>query len=1053
MPVTQYRSPGVYGIEKTPARAAEGLSPAKAGFVGWTDKGPSNYPIQVRSVEEFTSAFGPISARGVVPFEVRGFFGSGGQAAWVSRTVPADATSASVAIDSIPGPTKWTFAANGAGIWGNNVKVLIRGNRNFLDSTTNQWDKFDVLILQPSDFDPTVDEADEVYEQVQFTNPAASDYVSTVLNDPRKPSLLVKLTVGAGGTPSTLLSVTVPNEAIGTGGGSPLASRFVASLANVPVLANSLVIKAVSKTVVNNTLSPTLGSINGINTAFNFQTPLGDLPLIEESLHAYYQKLSVLNELVVATTGSVDGSNKTFVVVANSIKNAVHREIVAFKLKYAAVAGASPQTLTTVGGVAATYDLSIAPLTTTPVHPGTVSIAVNLNGGGLATIVDDGHGNLVGNGGSLPLGGTIDYTTGIMTGITAALTASSTVVATYNKSNIITKLAQVNVPLTGVTGTPLVGDIITVGAATGNVVSVNSVGGVVASVDVNVTSGTIATSTAATFATSGASATTGSPITPNNIGQFVGLAGSLTTQVHITYSTLAVNHFSVGDTVTQGGASGTVTAVTTTSSTTGSIDLNVSAGTFNPTGALADTTSTATAVATSVLTDNYINLVNDITNPVGAGKLSFETAIAPIAGTNFYMDYKALGLVSSTLAGVLAGDVTAGSTVNFDTGQIIVNFSNPPLSGSTVEFSYLQGQLVQDNGIGGLIGDINAAGNNIIDYNLGTIDVTFATPPPSATPITASYVKLSQAVQFQLSGGSDGSAVSRNDISNPSLAVNKTGIYALDLVEEPLNLVVPDFEGSEFVQADIVDFCDARQDRFAILGFANGTTTSEALQYVLVDQAFDTRNAAIYFPNINFINDATGVPVLVPCTGFVAGIYAKTAQNKNVGKSPGGLVDGALDANGIIGPEIKLDLAARDDLYSARINPLMTSAATGFVVWGVRTLSRDLRWRYVNARLLNNFLMYQIRLNLQWTVFENNGPALWVKITTALEGFLSSLFRQGYFAGQTKDQAYFIKCDARNNNQATVDAGRVNIDVGFSPNKPAEFIVFTLQQPASTVTV
>ncbi|PIW20202.1 MAG: hypothetical protein COW34_02400, partial [Armatimonadetes bacterium CG17_big_fil_post_rev_8_21_14_2_50_66_6] len=128
----------------------------------------------------------------------------------------------------------------------------------------------------------------------------------------------------------------------------------------------------------------------------------------------------------------------------------------------------------------------------------------------------------------------------------------------------------------------------------------------------------------------------------------------------------------------------------------------------------------------------------------------------------------------------------------------------------------------------------------------------------------------------------------RNDVSNPTLEGSKQGIYALDLIEEPVNVVVPDFEGSAFVQADIVDFCDARQDRFGIFALANGTTVPEAIQYVLVTQAFNTKNAAIYYPNVYFLNDSTELPELIPASPFAAGVYAKTARNKNVGKSPAG---------------------------------------------------------------------------------------------------------------------------------------------------------------------
>jgi hypothetical protein len=97
--------------------------------------------------------------------------------------------------------------------------------------------------------------------------------------------------------------------------------------------------------------------------------------------------------------------------------------------------------------------------------------------------------------------------------------------------------------------------------------------------------------------------------------------------------------------------------------------------------------------------------------------------------------------------------------------------------------------------------------------------------------------------------------------------------------------------------------------------------------------------------------------------------------------------------------------------------------------------------------------MESLRRQLQWAVFEGNGPNLWLKIETTLRGYMSSLYRSGYFAGVTEEQAFFVKCNAGNNNQTTVDSGKALIDIGFSPFKPAEFLIFTLQQPASTVTV
>lgn len=90
----------------------------------------------------------------------------------------------------------------------------------------------------------------------------------------------------------------------------------------------------------------------------------------------------------------------------------------------------SEEILATVGGSPAAVDLStvLAPLNL-PVVPGTVSIAVTLSGGAPATITDDGAGNLSGTG--LSGAGTINYTTGAMTGTTQTLDAASDLVLTY----------------------------------------------------------------------------------------------------------------------------------------------------------------------------------------------------------------------------------------------------------------------------------------------------------------------------------------------------------------------------------------------------------------------------------------------------------------------------------------------------------------------------------------------------------------------------------------------------------------------------------------------
>ena len=903
---TQYQSPGVYGVEKAPARAAEGLSPAKMGIVGWTQSGPTDTPIEVRSVEEFTSIFGEINTRGVVALAMRAYFNTGGQRAWVVRVAPADALTAAVDIDDVPGPTKWTFNANGAGAWGNDLRVRVRGNRNFLDRTLDPpaYTKFDLLILVPSDFNPAFLIADETYEAIQFIDPLASDYIIAAMTDPRDPSLLVSLVEGAGGTPAGMAPLVVSDENIGTG--APPQTQFTGTLAQSPVLDMSVRIVAGGAQISDEVQTPTVGVINSANTTFELTLP--SAPLLDGSLRLFYAQATPLLNVNLPVVGAINSVNDTFTVAAAAL-SAIHRETAVFRIKYAGSALIAGETIGN-SGAGGPFDMSTAtPLANLPAHPGTVTITGTI-GAAPVSQTDDGAGNFA-VGALFPAGATIDYDTGEITGLTAALDAATDVDADYHESSIITK------------------------AATGD-----------------------------------------------NLATSLALGG--------------------------------------------------------------DATGT-------------LGLVNSVTAPTGSGAMSIVTATPPETGTLFFVDYVRLRIVNSSVAGVLTGDVGVGAnTVDFETGDVDVETSVAPRTGTTIDADYQTGLVVTDDGLGNLIGDIDAAGQNTIDYITGAYDVTFVSAPLVGSAVLANYVRLNQFIDFQLTGGTDGTAVARADISAPALENDQRGIFAFDRIEDVLNIIVPDFEGSLLVQQDVIDYCEARNSRFAVLGFAPGTTYDEAIQYMLVTGAFDTKCAAFYWPNVYFVNEVTNRPELIPVTPFVAGVYAKTAFNRNVGKAPAGVEDGLLDGNGTVGPEFARqvnDIRVRDDLYQSRINPLFNSVATGFVVWGARSASRDMRWRYIQARLLHDFLMESLRRQLQWAVFENNGPQLWLKVETTLKGYMSSLYRSGYFAGVTEEQAYFVKCNRGNNNQTTIDAGKVIVDVGFSPFKPAEFVIFTLQQPASFITV
>jgi hypothetical protein len=99
---------------------------------------------------------------------------------------------------------------------------------------------------------------------------------------------------------------------------------------------------------------------------------------------------------------------------------------------------------------------------------------------------------------------------------------------------------------------------------------------------------------------------------------------------------------------------------------------------------------------------------------------------------------------------------------------------------------------------------------------------------------------------------------------------------------------------------------------------------------------------------------------------------------------------------------------------------------------------------YATVRRLSLQIEQALTNSLRWAVFQNNGPALWARLVSSVEGYLQSMFMQGAFQGTTPSRAYFVRCDAGTTNPTDIQNGVVNIVVGFAPVYPAEFVILVL---------
>jgi len=105
------------------------------------------------------------------------------------------------------------------------------------------------------------------------------------------------------------------------------------------------------------------------------------------------------------------------------------------------------------------------------------------------------------------------------------------------------------------------------------------------------------------------------------------------------------------------------------------------------------------------------------------------------------------------------------------------------------------------------------------------------------------------------------------------------------------------------------------------------------------------------------------------------------------------------------------------------------------------------------VRRLTLFIEESLYRGTQWVVFEPNDEPLWSQIRLNVGAFMHNLFRQGAFQGTTPNDAYFVKCDKDTTTQNDIDLGIVNIEVGFAPLKPAEFVIIKIQQIAGQLDI
>lgn len=329
----------------------------------------------------------------------------------------------------------------------------------------------------------------------------------------------------------------------------------------------------------------------------------------------------------------------------------------------------------------------------------------------------------------------------------------------------------------------------------------------------------------------------------------------------------------------------------------------------------------------------------------------------------------------------------------------------------------------------------------------GTSNLIKVTSPPggAARPENTDPGVLMEILQ----SGSDGTGTSpdsddflRRDTQNQP--GEKRGLAAFEEIDEISIINVPDAHliADETQRSTLVDEvlsqCELLKDRFAIF---EAFQDQNYKQIGKVMWSRPSKYGAFYYPWIKVFDPVMQLPKSIPPGGHIAGIYARTDQERGVHKAPANeVIRGATDV------DILVTKGDQDILNPKGVNAIRVFPGRGIRVWGARTTILDPLWKYINVRRLFLFLEESIDEGTQSFVFEPNSEKLWDRVKQTITQFLTRVWRDGALMGTTPEEAFFVKVDRTTMTQDDIDNGRLICLIGVAPVKPAEFVIFRIAQ-------
>jgi hypothetical protein len=292
---------------------------------------------------------------------------------------------------------------------------------------------------------------------------------------------------------------------------------------------------------------------------------------------------------------------------------------------------------------------------------------------------------------------------------------------------------------------------------------------------------------------------------------------------------------------------------------------------------------------------------------------------------------------------------------------------------------------------------------------LGTDDVE-----PTLGEMALAYDKFADAetvdVNFIIGGPSQGGGITAADATGDTHATK-----VIDIAEGRKDCVA-------FIspaRADVVNVSDPISATANVKAFADGLASSS---YAVIDSGYKYQ--------YDKYND---VYRHVPLCGDIAGLCARTDVVSDPWYSPAGYSRGQI--RGAVKLAFNPNQTQRDDLYKARVNPVVTFPGQGTLLYGDKTAqAKPSAFDRINVRRLFIVLEKAISTAAKFQLFEFNDEFTRANFRNLIEPFLRDV------QGRRGITDFSVVCDETNNTGEVIDRNEFVADIYVKPNRSINFI-------------